>query len=159
VQKDVLEHIVTDADDEAIRQRVFAGAQQIGRRYPDWDLIGIPGGIGQKLDAYDSETAQVRAAKVSNTLLGTEIGKDDKPKRVYLEPKSLSHNGETELTDVLAYNDGTDLGPIADQLYVDTKRMRETILEGPMERILDPIGINAAAAMNGRVQKSVSDWV
>jgi len=159
VQKDVLEHIVTGADDEAIRQRVFEGAQQIERRYPDWDLIGIPGGIGQKLDEYDSDTAQVRAAKASNKLLGKEIGKDDKPKRVYLEPKTLSHNGETERTDVLAYNDGTDLGPIENQLYVDTKRMRETIIEGPMERILDPIGVDTSAAMNGRVQKSVSDWV
>jgi len=51
----------------------------------DLDEIGIPGGIGKKLDAYDTPTAQVRGAKYANLMLGTNFGSGSKPKRLYIE--------------------------------------------------------------------------
>lgn len=159
LQKKVLEGIVKGESNTSIREKVFDAAKKIERRYPDWDAIGIPGGIGQPLDEYDSDTAQVRAAKASNNLLNLSIGQGDKPQRVYLEEKTLEYNGESERTDVIAFENGSDIEPLEDQLYVDVGRMRDTVIKKPMERILDPLGINVEAAMNGRRQNSIADYV
>jgi DNA polymerase elongation subunit (family B) len=159
VQKRILNHIVNGDSDESIREAVFQAAQRITRTEPDWDAIGIPGGIGQELDEYDSDTAQVRAAKASNQLLGMSIGKGDKPKRVYLEEKNIENNGESLRTDVIAFTDSTDIAPLTDQLYVDVGKMRDTLIRQPIGRILTPIGIDVDAAMTGRVQQAISDWV
>lgn len=48
------------------------------------DTFGMPGGIGQPLDEYDTETAQVRGVKYANLYFGTNMGQGSKPKRVYL---------------------------------------------------------------------------
>ncbi|MDZ7688255.1 MAG: hypothetical protein U5J64_05950 [Halobacteriales archaeon] len=39
-----------------------------------YNEVGIPGGIGQKLDSYDTDTAQVgKGAKYANEHLGNEL--------------------------------------------------------------------------------------
>ena len=159
LQKDVFKMIVDNEPASDIRQRVFEAAQKIERRYPDWDLIGVPGGIGQSLDSYDSDTAQVRGAKVANRLLDSEIDKGQKPQRVYLEEKTIDHNEESERPDVICYNDGSELNPIEDQLYVNTERMKEVVIQRPMGRILDCLDIDVEAAMRGEVQNSIADYV
>lgn len=49
------------------------------------DMFGMPGGIGQSLDQYDTPTAQVRGAMYANLFFGTNMGQGSKPKRVYLD--------------------------------------------------------------------------
>jgi DNA polymerase elongation subunit (family B) len=49
------------------------------------DEVGIPGGIGKRLNNYDTDTAHVRGAKYANLLLGTNFGRGSKPKRLYLQ--------------------------------------------------------------------------
>lgn len=49
------------------------------------DKFGMPGGIGQPLEEYDTETAQVRGVKFANLYFGTNMGQGSKPKRVYID--------------------------------------------------------------------------
>lgn len=159
LQRDVLELLVRDAPKSEIRARVYDAATEIKRVGSNFGYIGKPGGIGQPLDAYDSPTAQVRASKAANELVDAGIQKGDKPKRVYIEQKCLEYDGNTFNTDAIAFMDESDLDPIRDQLYVDAPRMREVIIERPMTRILEPVGIDTQAAMNGKRQESLTDWV
>jgi DNA polymerase I len=159
VQKKVLHGIVTGEDDSQIREYVYEATKEIERRGSDMDRIGVPGGIGKDLDQYDSDTAQVRAAKTANELLGTDIQKGDKPKRVYLEEKKLEANGKSVQPDVIGFMDESDLAPVQDQLYVDVGRMRDVVIGRPMGRILEPLGIETEAAMNGRRQEAITDFL
>mgnify|MGYP006278710419 CR=1 FL=1 len=159
LQESVLKKIVNGKPKSEIRSEIFDAVQQIERRYPDWDLIGAPSGIGKELDNYDSPTAAAEAAQASNELLDLGIAKGDKPKRVYIEENTLEHDGESVRTDRIAFNDGIDLAPIEDQLYVDVGWMRELLIEGPIGRIVEPVGIDIHAAMKGTRQNSLSDFV
>ena len=159
LQKDTLKMIVKDKPKSDIRQRVFEAAQQIERRHPDWDLIGIPGGIGQALDDYDSDTAQVRAAKAGNELFDLGLGKNDKPKRVYLDEKTINHDDRSVRTDVIGFEESNDIEPVADQLYVDVGRMRDVVIKRPMGRILEPLGVDVEAAMTGTRQGAIADYI
>ncbi|MDY7082410.1 MAG: DNA polymerase domain-containing protein, partial [Halobacteria archaeon] len=47
--------------------------------------VGIPGGIGKKLDNYDTDTAQVKGAKYANENFGTNFTSGSKPKRLYIK--------------------------------------------------------------------------
>jgi DNA polymerase I len=158
-QKKVFRQILDGVDDSEISDTVFQAAQHIDRRHPDWNKIGIPGGIGKDLDDYDTETAQVRAAKNANKILGLSLGQGDKPKRVYLDEKTIENNGESVRTDVIGFSDVTDLAPITDQLYVDVAKMREKVLRDPMERVLNPVGINVDAALHGQREGKLTDYV
>lgn len=159
LQEVVLSQLVQGASKSEIRESVYKAATEITRTGADFDRIGIPGGIGQALDAYDSPTAQVRAAKAANQLVDAEIQQGDKPMRVYIEQKSLEHGDECIRTDAIGFMDASDLEPVENQLYVDVPRMREVVIERPMSRILDCVGISTEAAMSGKRQGAITDWV
>ena len=159
LQKDVFGMILDGAESASIRKRVFEAAQKIERRDANWDLIGIPGGIGKPLDEYDADTAQVRGAKVGNELLGLNIGQNDKPKRLYVDERPLENGDITKKTDVICYNNGAELSPIENQIYVDVSRMQDVVIKRPMGRILDCLGIDVEAAITGRKQNSIADYV
>ncbi|WP_336363107.1 DNA-directed DNA polymerase [Halalkalicoccus salilacus] len=82
VQKDVIEMIVLGEDLENVKTYVHDEITDFPNK--PLDEIGIPGGIGKRLDAYDTDTAQVRGAKYANLLLGTNFTRGSKPKRLYL---------------------------------------------------------------------------
>jgi hypothetical protein len=151
--------IVDEAPASEIRDKVFQATQKIRRCDADLDLIGIPGGIGKALDDYDSDTAQVSGSKVANRLFDLGIGQGDKPKRVYLESKTLQYNDVNERTEVICFDSSSDIEDIEDQLYVDVSRMRDVIIKKPMSRILDSLEIDAAAAMRGKKQNSIGDYL
>jgi len=85
----------------------------------DLDEIGIPGGIGKKLDAYDTPTAQVRGAKYANLMLGTNFGSGSKPKRLYIEKVHPDFWQRME--------DEEGLDPQRDHLYGEFKRDPDVI--------------------------------
>jgi DNA polymerase elongation subunit (family B) len=159
LQKETLTMIVDGEPNSEIRDRVFQASRKIDRTDYDPDLIGIPGGIGQPLDEYDSDTAQVRGAKAANDLLNLSLGESDKPKRLYLERTGLDVAGTTVETDVICFEDESDIQPVADQLAVDVARMQEVVVETPMERILSAVDIDAKAAMTGRKQNAIGDYL
>lgn len=155
LQEEVIEGIVTGDSHDAIREMVFDASQKITADDPDWELIGIPGGIGKELDEYESETAQVRAAKNANRLLDTNIGEGDKPMRCYLKHGVV----DGEQIDVIAYNRYSDIECIEDDVAVDAERMVHTTIRKPMTRILEPLGIDVDATLNGQTQRGLDSFV
>ena len=178
VQKEVLEMIVTGTDPEEIKEYVHDVIQRVERGDVSLDEIGIPGGIGKKLDNYDTDTAQVRGAKYANLLFGTNFSSGSKPKRLYIEKvhPSFFRRVESEL----------DLDPSTDPVYgqfkreaesgetvicfefddqipdafeVDYEKMLDKTLKGPIARILEALDISWQEVKSGQEQTGLGNFV
>ena len=143
--------------DEEVSTLVYEAAKKINPTDPDWDAIGIPGGIRKELDDYDSPTAHVRAAKYANALCGTEFGSGSKPMRCYIRPTYFDELGEE--IEVIAYEDSDDLRPIRDRLTVDAARMTDTLIRNPMGEMLDAVGVDVDVAVSGQVQQGLGAFL
>ncbi|ERG99284.1 MAG: hypothetical protein J07HQX50_00428 [Haloquadratum sp. J07HQX50] len=138
------------------------------------DKVGIPGGIGKRLNAYDTATAQVRGAKYANAFLGTNFQRGSKPKRVYLEKVHPSWFRTME--------DSEGFNPQTDPLYTEFKRnhdvicfeyedqipeafsvdwdvMLEKTLRGPIERIIDSLEMSWDEIKSGQQQTGLGNFV
>jgi DNA polymerase I len=174
VQKKVLEMIVTGADREDIKEYVHEVIQRVQKGDVSHDDIGIPGGIGKKLDNYDTETAQVRGAKYANLLLGTNFASGSKPKRVYLKKVHPEFFRRIEAE--------RDLDPSRDPLYgefkrdpdvicfeyddqlpdafeIDYDKMLDKTLKGPIARILEALDISWDEVESGQEQTGLGNFV
>jgi DNA polymerase elongation subunit (family B) len=174
VQKNVLEMIVTGADREEIKEYVHEVIQRVQNGDVSHDEIGIPGGIGKKLDNYDTETAQVRGAKYANLLLGTNFASGSKPKRVYLKKVHPEFFRRIEAE--------RDLDPSRDPLYgefkrdpdvicfefddqlpdafeIDYEKMLDKTLKGPIARILEALDISWDEVESGQEQTGLGNFV
>jgi DNA polymerase I len=157
LQLEVLEDVVRGASEKEIGQTVFEHTEKIKPKPDDWTYIGIPGGIGQKLDEYDSDTAQVRGAKNANKYLGLNIGEGDKPYRCYLEPSTVSNGTTSEQIDVICYENNHEAD--GEGLRVNVGRMRETVVKRPLEPILEAIDVEVDAAMRGQTQSGLNAFM
>ncbi len=83
-QKAVIDRIVDGADRNEVLSFVDGVLDDWDRRDVRIGDIGIPQGIGNDMNKYDTETHAVRAAKFGNLLLGTTMTSGSKPKRYYL---------------------------------------------------------------------------
>jgi len=178
VQKEVLEMIVTGADREDIKSYVSGFIDRVQAGDVSHDEIGIPGGIGKKLDNYETDTAQVRGAKYANLLFDTNFSSGSKPKRLYIEKVHPSFFREIE--------DRKDLDPSVDQLYgefkreaesgdgvicfefddqvpdafeVDYEKMLEKTLKGPIARILEALDISWDEVESGQEQTGLGNFM
>ena len=178
VQKEVLEMIVTGAEREAIKSYVGEVIERVQAGDVSLDEIGIPGGIGKKLDNYETDTAQVRGAKYANLLFGTNFTSGSKPKRLYLEKVHPSFFREIESE--------KGLEPSVDQLYgefkreaesgdavicfefddqvpdafeVDYEKMLDKTLKGPIERILEALDISWDEVESGQEQTGLGSFM
>ena len=148
-EKAVIKSILHGNTDEA-EDVIYEAAKKIDTDNPDWKAIGIPGGIGQELDNYDTETAHVRAAKYANQLCGTDFSSGSKPMRCYLQPTYF--DAVEDRIDVIGYESEDDLQPIQDQITVNAGKMTETLLINPMGEMLEAVGIDVGAAVSGMSQ-------
>lgn len=162
VQEEVLEQIVRGAEKEEVVETVYEAATSIDPDDPDWDRLGIPQGLGQKIDPDKAEKdgyyswsssgnhprgEAPRAAWFANHLLDVEFSKGDKPKRVKLD------NGprvKGEAVDVIAFNDSTDL--IGVDIEIDPAETQRKCLKNPLDDILDAFGIETESALRGECQ-------
>ena len=178
VQKEVLEMIVTGADREAIKSYVGDVIERVQAGDVSLDEIGIPGGIGKKLDNYETDTAQVRGAKYANLLFGTNFASGSKPKRLYLRKVHPSF--------FRAIEDEKGLDPSVDQLYgefkreaesgdavicfefddqvpeafeVDYEKMLDKTLKGPIARILKALDISWDEVESGQEQTGLGSFM
>ncbi|MFQ3285283.1 DNA polymerase domain-containing protein [Natronomonas sp.] len=178
VQKKVLEMIVTGADREEIKSYVGEVIERVQAGEVSLDEIGIPGGIGKKLDNYETDTAQVRGAKYANLLFGTNFSSGSKPKRVYLEKVHPSFFRKVEAE--------KGLDPSVDQLYgefkreaesgdavicfefddqvpdafeVDDEKMLDKTLKGPIARILEALDISWDEVESGQEQTGLGSFM
>jgi len=173
VQQRVLEMVVTGESTEAVKSYVHEVIEEFLGGEVALEEIGIPGGIGKRLDNYATDTAQVRGAKYANLLLGTNFGRGSKPKRVYLD---RVHSDFFERIEAEA-----GLDPAEDPLYgefrrdpdvicfeypdqlpaefeIDWETMLEKTLKGPIARILEALDISWEEVRTGQEQTGLGSF-
>ena len=173
VQKTVLDMVVTEGDIEGVKEYVHDVITDFREGERPLDEIAIPGGIGKKLDSYDTDTAQVRGAKYANLLIGTNVQRGSKPKRLYLEKvhptfweRMEDERGLDAREDPLYGEFKRDPDVIcfeyADQIpeefEVDWDKMLEKTLRGPIERILEALDISWEEVRDGQEQTGLEQY-
>jgi DNA polymerase elongation subunit (family B) len=178
VQQNVIETIVTGDDIDEDMEEVKAYLVDVIARVLDGDVdldeIGIPGGIGKKLDAYDTPTAQVRGAKYANLMLGTNFGSGSKPKRLYIEkvhpdfwqrmeeaeeldPQRNHLYGEFKRDpDVICFEYADQ---VPDEFEVDWEKMLDKTLKGPIERVIEALGMSWEEVKTGQEQTGLGSFM
>jgi DNA polymerase I len=173
VQREVIEMIVTGESVEDIETYVADVIEDFEAGNVDLDDVGIPGGIGKRLDAYDADTAQVRGAKYANLLLGTNFQRGSKPKRLYLEkvhPEFFRRLEEEEgfdpQTDPLYAEFKRDpdvicfeyADQVPDAFAVDWEKMLDKTLKGPIERVIESLGLSWDEVKSGQRQTGLGQF-
>jgi DNA polymerase I len=174
VQRDVIEMIVTGVDLDEVKEYLHEVILEFRAGERSLDEVGIPGGIGKRLDNYDTDTAHVRGAKYANLLLGTNFARGSKPKRLYLEKVHPSFWERME--------EERGLDPTQDQLYAEFKRdpdvicfeyadqvpdefsvdwdeMLEKTLKGPIARVVEALGISWEEVRSGQEQSGLQSFM
>ncbi|ARS88612.1 DNA-directed DNA polymerase [Natrarchaeobaculum aegyptiacum] len=174
VQHEVIEMIVKDGDVEGAKDYVNEVIQEVLAGEVSLEDIAIPGGIGKRLNNYDTDTAQVRGAKYANRLLGTNFQRGSKPKRLYLDRVDPSffrrmedEEGFDPQTDPLygAFKRDPDVicfeyeDQIPDAFEVDYDTMLEKTLKGPIERILEALDVSWNEVKSGQEQKGLDSFM
>ncbi|QLG47353.1 DNA-directed DNA polymerase [Natrinema halophilum] len=174
VQHEVIEMIVKDGDVEGAKEYINGIIEDVLAGEVSLEDIGIPGGIGKRLDNYDTDTAQVRGAKYANLLLGTNFQRGSKPKRLYLErvdPRFFERLEDEEgfdaRTDPLygAFKRDPDVicfeyeDQVPEEFEVDSEKMLEKTLQGPIERILEALDISWDEVKSGQEQKGLDSFM
>jgi len=174
VQKRVIEMIVYGEDNDTIADYLNGIIEDFETGEVPVEDIGIPGGIGKRLDAYDTATAQVRGAKYANEFLGTNFGRGSKPKRLYLRKvhpswfrKMENEEGFDPQRDALYGEFKRDPDVICieydDQLpeefEVDWDKMLEKTLKGPIARIIEALGMSWDEVKSGQEQTGLGSFV
>ncbi len=174
VQHRVIEMIVRDGDLDAVTDYVHEVIEQFDNGEVSLEEIAIPGGIGKRLDDYDTDTAHVRGAKYANLLLGTNFQRGSKPKRLYLKRVDPTFFREIEesagldpRTDPLygAFKRDPDVicmeydDQIPDAFEIDYEIMLEKTLKGPIERILEAIDVSWDELRSGQEQTGLDSFM
>ncbi|OVE86048.1 DNA-directed DNA polymerase [Natronolimnobius baerhuensis] len=174
VQHRVIEMIVKEGDVEGAKEYVNGIIEDVQAGDISLENIAIPGGIGKRLDNYDTDTAQVRGAKYANLLLGTNFQRGSKPKRLYLKrvDPAFFRRMESEEgfdpqqdhlygafkrdPDVICFEYDDEIPP---EFEVDYDTMLEKTLKGPIERILEALGVSWDEVKNGQEQKGLDSFM
>ncbi|PSP93228.1 DNA polymerase [Halobacteriales archaeon QS_4_62_28] len=174
VQKEVIDMIVQGEDADTIKTYVHEVIEDFQAGNVDPEDVGIPGGIGKKLNNYDTDTAQVRGAKYANLLLGTNFQSGSKPKRLYLDrvhddffQRIEAEEGLDPAEDPLYGEFRRDPDVIcfefADQIpeefEVDWEKMLDKTLKGPIDRILEAMDISWDEVKSGQEQTGLGQFM
>ncbi len=174
VQKEVIDMIVTGEDTETVKEYLHEVIEDFRAGNVSLSDVGIPGGIGKKLDNYDTDTAQVRGAKYANMLLGTNFQSGSKPKRLYLkkvhpdffqrvqdeqglDPSEDPLYGEFKRDpDVICFEYDDQ---VPEEFEVDWDKMLDKTLKGPIERIIEALGISWEEVRSGQEQTGLGQYM
>ncbi|WP_423744883.1 DNA-directed DNA polymerase (plasmid) [Haladaptatus sp. SPP-AMP-3] len=174
VQRQVIEMIVTGEDLDNVKEYVHDIIEDFQAGNVDLNDVAIPGGIGKRLDNYDTDTAQVRGAKYANLLLGTNFQRGSKPKRLYLKKVHPAYFETIEREKELDARPDTLYGEfkheqdvicfeyadqIPDEFEVDWDKMLDKTLKGPIERVLEALGISWEEVKTGQQQTGLSSFM
>ncbi|MDG5759325.1 DNA polymerase domain-containing protein [Natronococcus sp. A-GB1] len=173
VQHRVIEMIVRDGDIEGAKEYVQGVIEDVRTGEVSLEEIAIPGGIGKRLDNYDTDTAQVRGAKYANRMLGTNFQRGSKPKRLYLErvdPAFFERLEDEEGLDARrdpvygAFKRDPDVicfeydDQIPEAFAVDYDTMLEKTLKGPISRILEALDVSWEEIKSGQEQTGLDQY-
>ncbi|MFC7098127.1 DNA-directed DNA polymerase [Halobaculum marinum] len=174
VQKRVIEMIVHGEDTDEIKDYLHDEIQRFLDGDADLEEVGIPGGIGKRLEAYETDTAQVRGAKYANLMLGTNFQRGSKPKRLYLrkvhpdfwarmedeeglDPSQDPLYGEFKRDpDVICYEYADE---VPDEFEVDWDKMLDKTLKGPIARIIEALGMSWDEVKSGQEQTGLGSFM
>ncbi len=178
VQLKVIELIVSGEELEADLEEAKSYLSDVIHDFLAGDVelddIGIPGGIGKRLENYETDTAHVRGAKYANTVLGTNFARGSKPKRYYLkgvhprffreieeseglDPRRDSLYGEFKRNpDVICVEYAEEL---PDEFEVDYEKMLDKTLQGPISRILEALDLSWEEIKSGQEQTGLGTFV
>ncbi|MFB6152947.1 MAG: DNA polymerase domain-containing protein [Halodesulfurarchaeum sp.] len=173
VQQAVIERIVHGEDLAEIKSYLHDVIQDFRAGEVDVEAVGIPGGIGKRLDNYDTDTAHVRGAKYANLVLGTNFSRGSKPKRVYLEKvhpdfferfeQEAPEKAQDPIYEAFRRNPDVICIEYADQLpeefVVDWDKMLDKTLKGPIERILEALDVSWEEVKAGQTQTGLSNFM
>ncbi|WP_312909655.1 DNA polymerase domain-containing protein [Natronosalvus caseinilyticus] len=174
VQHRVIEMIVRDGDIEGVEEYVAEIIEDFEEGDVSLEEIAIPGGIGKRLDNYDTDTAHVRGAKYANLLLGTNFDRGSKPKRLYLERvdpaffrRVEDEQGLDPHTDPVygAFKRDPDVicfeydDQVPEAFAVDYDKMLEKTLKGPIERILEALDMSWEEVKSGQTQTGLDSFM
>jgi DNA polymerase I len=174
VQKRVIEMIVTGESLDDVKDYVHEVIEEFQKGEMPLERIAIPGGIGKRLDNYDTDTAHVRGAKYANLMLGTNFQRGSKPKRLYLK---RVHNDFFRRLEA-----ETGLDPAEDPLYgefkreqdvicfeypdevpaefeIDYEKMLDRTLKGPIARILEALDVSWEEVKSGQEQTGLGSFM
>jgi DNA polymerase I len=178
IQHRVIELLVREGDVEGVKEYVHDTIEEFKQGNLPLDEVGIPGGIGKKLDAYETDTAQVRGAKYANAMLGTNFASGSKPMRLYVE--SVHPDFWRRMEDERGLNPGG--GSREDRIYrefkrdpdvicfeyadqvpeefdVDWDKMLEKTLKGPIARILEALDVSWDEVETGQEQTGLGNFM
>ncbi len=174
VQHQVIEMIVRQGDIEGVKEYVNGIIEDFESGKVNPEEIAIPGGIGKRLDNYDTDTAQVRGAKYANLLLGTNFDRGSKPKRLYLDRvdpsffRTLEEDNEFDARrdplygafkrdpDVICFEYDDQIPP---EFEIDYDTMLEKTLKGPIERILEALDVSWEEVKSGQEQTGLDNFM
>lgn len=173
-QKQLIEMLVTGAETNEVRDYLHGVIEDFQNGEYNYSEIGIPSGIGQKLDQYKTETAHVRGAKYANLLLGTNFGQASKPKRLYLsrvqpefydycrdelglEPQTHPEYANFKRDpDVICFIHDDQ---IPDAFEIDWDKMLNKTLQGPLSRVLQATDITWEDVKSGQEQTGLESFM
>jgi DNA polymerase I len=173
VQKTVIERIVREGDIEGVKEYVHDIIEDYQAGNVNYDDVGIPGGIGKRLDNYDTDTAHVRGAKYANLLLGTNFQRGSKPKRLYLKKVHPEYfrRIESEHPDIqddplyLDFKRDPDVicyefaDQIPEEFEVDWPKMLDKTLKGPIARVLEALDVSWQEVKSGQTQTGLGNYM
>jgi len=173
VQQRVIEMIVRGEDLDDVKEYVHGVIEGFQAGEVSLDDIAIPGGIGKRLDEYDTDTAHVRGAKYANLLLGTNFQRGNKPKRLYLQKvhPAFFRDIETEHQGIdndplyLEFKRDPDVicfeyaDQVPDAFEVDYEKMLEKTLRGPIARVLEALDISWEEVRDGQEQTGLESFL
>ncbi len=149
VQGRVMEMILKGAGYDAIKAYLGDVIKTYRAGGYPLDMVGIPGGIGKALDAYENDDAHIRGAKYANQHLGTSFGRGSKPKRLYIKNVTAKY----PKTDVIAF-EYPDQVPT--EFVVDWETMLDKTIRQPISRIIEALGWEWADVDPSRT--NLSQW-
>ena len=154
LQLDVLTAILDGADEGKLSSLVFGYSKKLADPATDPEYLAIPQGIGQHFEDYDSPGAHVRGAMYANAIMGTNFGKDDKPRRLYIEPRYFPQVGEE--IEVICFEESEELPP---EVRPNIPVLNEKLIVKTAGPILEAVGIDMKAALRGQQQRGLADYV
>jgi DNA polymerase I len=133
VQQHVMELILKGGDYTLVKQYLGDVIRRYRKGDYSLDEVGIPGGIGKHLDAYETLDAHIRGAIYANAHLGTDFKRGSKPKRVYIRVVTAKY----PKTDVVSFEYADQVPP---EFVVDWETMLDKTIKQPISRIIESVG-------------------
>jgi DNA polymerase elongation subunit (family B) len=172
VQRRVIEMIVTGESTADIKSYLNGIITDFADGHLSLDEVGVPGGIGKRLTAYETASAHVRGAKYANLLLGTNFGRGSKPKHVYLEKvhPDFWQRIESERPEIaddplyVEFKRDPDVicfeyaDQVPEEFAVDWDKMLDKTLKGPIARVIEALGMSWDEVKSGQQQTSFGQF-